>query len=54
MGRKKRNADELWDIAEANGHKPLAESGINGNIVLKELEFGTNLNYDRILSAWDR
>ena len=53
MGRRKRNSDELWDDAEANGHKPLAESGITGDIVLKELEEGTNLNYDRTLSAWD-
>jgi hypothetical protein len=53
MGRKKRNADEIWDYAEANGHKQLAESGIDGNIVLKELEDGTTLNYNRMLSAWD-
>ena len=53
MGRKKRTADEFWDGAEANGLKPAAESGINGHAVLKELEGGTEDNYDRMLDRWD-
>jgi hypothetical protein len=53
MGRKKRSAEKFWDDAEANGLKPAAESGVNGDIVRKELEQGTSDNYDRMLDFWD-
>jgi hypothetical protein len=53
MGRKKRSAEEFWDDAEANGLKPVAESDINGDIVRKGIEEGTDINYKRMTDRWD-
>jgi hypothetical protein len=53
MARKKRTADERWEDAEANGHKPLAECDHTSETVRKKLEKGTKTNYDRMQSLWD-
>jgi hypothetical protein len=53
MGKKKRTSDEFWDDVEAGGFESEEESGVNGDIVQKELEGGTDKNYAQRLDRWD-
>jgi len=53
MAKKKRAAAEAWDDAERNGMTPVAQSGINGDIVIKELLPYTEEQYGTLLKMWD-
>ena len=42
--RKKRTAAQFFDDAATNGYEALHETDVNGDIVAKRLEDGTELN----------
>ena len=47
--RKKRTAAQFFDNAATNGHEPLHETKVNGDIVAKGLKDSTELNYKWML-----
>ena len=53
MVQKKRTAAQFFDNAETNGLESLIEANINSDKVSKQLESGTEINYNRMLVLWD-
>ena len=49
---KKRTVSQFFDDAETNGLVPLDEAKVNSDKVSKNLESGTEINYDRMLHLW--
>jgi hypothetical protein len=46
MRLQKKSAAQIFDAAELNGARPVAETDINGDLVPKVIQSGTKVNYN--------
>lgn len=53
MPKRKRAAADVLDTAEEMGLESLADSNITGERVYSEIQYGTDINYIRMLDLWD-
>jgi hypothetical protein len=53
MRLQKKSAAQIFDAAELNGARPVAETDINGDPVPKVIQPGTKVNYNRMMDLWD-
>ena len=53
MPKRKKTAAEVFDEAEENGWQSIGNADVNGDLVSKPIEPGTELNYDRMTALWD-